>query len=427
MTTAKRFGVSHLLSAALCLGLLCLSSSRRVQAQTYTVVHDFAGYPNDGAWPNGDLIQDEAGNLYGTTVGGGTLEGGTVFKLDSSGAVTILHSFTYNQVDDSVDGFEPEAGLFRAPTGDLYGTTSVGGAYRVGTVFKLDTNNVLTTLYSFKGGTDGSSPFSRLVSINGELYGTTLAGGGSGCYEGQGCGTIFKITKGGLETILYRFAGGADGIQPQGLIRDSAGNLYGVTIGGCSQGSLCPAYYGAVFKVDTTGTFTVLYTFTGGADGGAPLGRLIRDTNGNIHGVTISGGDPKCSCGVVFELDASGRESVIRKFFDGYGGSRPNGGLLDVGGTLYGTTDLGGDVSCYSGYDSCGVLYQVGKTGHYTPLHSFAGVTGGDGYFSADNLGSLTLGNDGSIYGATSWGGTYTFCNGEEFAFGCGTIFKYTP
>lgn len=233
--------------------LMLLVASSPADAQTYTVIHTFAGGAADGSSPNGEMIPDDTGNLYGTTSGGGTSDGGTVFKLDQSGVVTIL---------SSLDG-HTDAGLFRDPEGNLYGTTTQGGANGNGTVFKLDTNNVLTTLYTFKNGTDGAQPQFRMVSINGELYGTTRFGGDLNCT----CGVIFKVTKGGRETVLYRFTGGADGAQPQGLVRDSAGNLYG------AASSITTPDFGTVFELDTAGVFTVLYTFTGGTDGGIQRGR----------------------------------------------------------------------------------------------------------------------------------------------------------
>ena len=174
-----------------------------------------------------------------------------------------------------------------------------------------------------------------------------------------------------------------------------------------------------MFKLDTAGVFTVLYTFTGGADGGLPTGRLTIDANGNLHGVTELGGDSKCNCGVVFRLDSSGNETVVHKFFGGGGGSFPQVGLLDVGGTLYGTAGGSGELGCNppSGW---GVLYQIGKNAKYTVLHRFAGIPG-DG--DLNGVGRLTLGTDGSIYGATWYGGMSCTENSQ----GCGTIFKYTP
>lgn len=285
-------------------------------------------------------------------------------------------------------------------------------------MFKLDTNNTLKTLHSFignlNGAGDGQGPRARLVTRNGDLYGITAFGGGStNCNDG--CGTIFKMTTGGTETVLYRFTGGSDGANPQGVIRDSEGNLYGIaSSGGTGEGT--------VWKLDTLGVFTVLYSFTGGADGGKPMGRLIRDTNGNIHGVTASGGDATCNCGVVFRLDANGNETILHKFFGYGGGFEGFVGLLDVGGTLYGTTLSGGDPTCNSG-GGCGVLYQIGKTGQYAVLHRFAGATTRDGAYNI--FGSLSLGADGSIYGATWYGGAGTSCSGSIP--GCGVIFKYTP
>jgi uncharacterized repeat protein (TIGR03803 family) len=388
------------------------------QAQTYSVIHSFAGAPNDGALPNGELIQDAEGNIYGTTDEGGTNSSGTVFKLDPTGVVTLLHSF------NSYDGEDPHGGLLRDTEGNLYGTTGTGGGsggLGLGTVFKLDTSNTLKTLYSFIGNThgtaDGSGLISRLVTINGDFYGVSVSGGEDGC--SPGCGTIFKVTTGGRETILYRFTGGADGAYPQGLIRDSVGNLYGVT-----EFSFFPNGFGTVWKFDTAGVFSVLYSFTGGTDGGVPQGRLVRDdATGTLRGVTAYGGDPTCNCGIVFSVDASGNEKVIHKFFGGGGGSYPFVGLLDVGGTFYGMTGNGGDLTCDPPL-GCGVLYQIAKTGQYTVLHRFAGSAGGDGAYTP--FGGLMLGGDGSIYGANWWGGTGTGCTGDPLP-GCGVIFKYTP
>jgi uncharacterized repeat protein (TIGR03803 family) len=406
-------GFSRPFNAVLFFAAVSVAAVQPAQAQTYTVLHSFAGPPNDGAFANAELIQDTAGNFYGTTNQGGTDDGGTIFKLDQTGVVTILHSFIGN------DGAFPDGGLLRDAEGNFYGVTSTGGPAGLGTVFKLDTSNTLKTLHSFignlNGAGDGDAPRSRLVTLSGDLYGITTLGGGSANCKG-GCGTIYKMTKGGTETVLYRFTGGADGANPQGIIRDSAGNLYGVASSG-------GAGAGTVWKLDTAGVFSTLYSFTGGADGGTPMGRLIRDSrNGALRGVAASGGDPTCNCGVVYSLDTSGNERVIHKFFGRGGGAGPLVGLLDLGGVLYGTTASGGDLTC-SPPGGCGALYRIGRTGQYTVLHKFAGPAGADGAY--EPFGGLMLGADGSIYGATWYGGTGTGCEGP-FP-GCGVIFKYTP
>jgi len=410
-----KIGVARSLSAALPLVMLCLVAARPAQAQTYTVLHSFTGAPSDGAFANGELVQDAAGNLYGTTSEGGTHNDGTVFKLDPGGVVTILHSF-----DFANDGVQPAGGLLLDAKGNLYGTTPEGGHGGQGTVFRIDTDDVFKTLYSFKGGSDGGWPRSRLVTINGDLYGTTTLGGDLSECGGEGCGTIFKLS-GSTETVLYNFSGGTDGARPQGLIRDAAGNLYGVAeYGGIGAGTGA----GTVWKLDINGAFVGLYAFTGGSDGGTPQGRLVRDnTNGTLRGVTWVGGDPVCNCGVVFSVDLSGHETVIHKFFGYGGGGLPFVGLLDVDGILYGTTSDGGDLNCNHDMNprGCGVLYQIGKTGQYDVIHSFEGATEGDAYYNL--FGGLSLGTDGSIYGATYFGGTGT-CKDYP---GCGVIFKYTP
>jgi uncharacterized repeat protein (TIGR03803 family) len=405
----KRFGTNRFLSAVVCLVALCSVAARSAQAQ-YSVVYSFAGAPNDGAFANGELTQDAEGNFYGTTQRGGTGNGGTVFKLDSTGAVTILGSLGAANVNV---GVLPEGGLLLDTEGNFYGTTTSGGpGGGEGTVFRLSPSNTLKSLHTFGYGNSGGGPFSRLVTRNGYLYGIAANGGD------YGYGTIFQMTKGGTETVLYSFTGGADGAYPQGIIRDSVGNLYGV-----ARSNVSSSGAGTVWELDTSGILSVLYTFTGGEDGGQPVGRLIRDGNGNIHGVTFSGGDPACNCGVVFRLDASGNETVLHKFYGYGGGANPYVGLLDVGGVLYGTTLDGGDGACSPPDQGCGVLYQIGRTGQYTVLHRFAGSSVGDG--DSSTVGALTLGPDGNVYGSTWYGGTGNCADG--FHPGCGVIFKYTP
>ncbi len=327
---------------------------------TESVLYRFSG----SAGPIAGLIRDSAGNLYGTTLEGGTAGLGRVFELSSAGQEIDLHSFS------GPDGAYPEGGLLRDAAGNLYGTTDLGGDLQCaqqflnkgcGTVFKLDATGRETGLYVFTGGSDGFQPYSAVVADhNGDLYGTTLEGGNDNC-QGEGCGTVFRVSaRTGRETVLYRFTGLTDGAFPNAVLRDASGNLYGTTqSGGTSH------LYGTVFKVDTTGRETVLYNFMGGTDGGGPAAGLIADASGNLYGTTEFGGDLSCSrynipgCGTVFKLDTAGRETVLYRFTGGADGLYPVAPLvMDLAGNLYGTASHGGAKHCENGL-GCGVVFEV--------------------------------------------------------------------
>jgi uncharacterized repeat protein (TIGR03803 family) len=274
-------------------------AERPAQAPTYTLLYSFTG-GTDGANPFAGLVRDAAGNLYGTTDGGGAGGAGVVFKLDIAGAETVLHSF----IGPPTDGGFPDAGLVRDAAGDLFGTTSFGGAFDAGVVFKLDKFGKEIMLHSFAGyPTDGANPYTVLVrDTAGNFYGTTLEGGPSGD------GVVFKLNMAGYESVLFSFNGAMEGGNPGGgLVRDAAGNLYGTTsyggAGGCPFGQGC----GVVFKFDPTGNETLVHSFAGSpADGGVPSGGasvsggLVRDAAGNLYGTTYSGG--ASDSGVVFKL-----------------------------------------------------------------------------------------------------------------------------
>jgi uncharacterized repeat protein (TIGR03803 family) len=279
------------------------------------------------------VIRDSAGNLYGTTTAGGTSGKGVVFQVDSTGLETVLYSFT-----GGADGSSPYAGVVRDTAGNLYGTTYYGGASSCpslgcGVVFKLDTTGHETVLYSFTGGADGGNPYAGVIDSAGTLYGTTVSGGTSGF------GVVFKLDTTGHETVLYTFTNGADGgYSYAGVILDPAGNLYGTTYqAGTSN-------MGVVFKLDTTGHETVVHTFTGGTDGGHPIGGLIRDSAGNLYGTTYQGGSS--NAGLVFKLDTTSHETVLHSFTAGADGGYPYAGVIrDTAGNLYGTTVSGGAAS----------------------------------------------------------------------------------
>ena len=387
------------------LSTFAILAGRSSEAQTYSVLHKFAGYPTDGAMPFGDMVQDSAGNLYGTTLYGGLDDRGTVFKIDSLGNETVLYNFSRSA---PANGLEPVGGLFRDPEGAIYGTTVGGGEYGYGTIFKLDTSNNLTVLHSFDLASAGRYPSTRLVPINGTLYGTTEVFNCIEIIEG-GCGVIYSLNSVNRYSVIYGFTDEADGASPGDLVRDADGNLYG------------DAYWngvnlGTIFKVDMSGNFSILYAFNGETDGSAPYGRLLIDGSGVIHGVAHQLPDG-ASGGEVFRLDATGNFSIVHKFLGVNKGQFPEA-LLDVGGKLYGTTYAGGANLC-SGIQQCGVFFVIGKTGQYSVLHDFDTSNGWQPF------GALTLGIDGGIYGTTEQGGIRCPTFGTLNT--CGIVFKYTP
>jgi uncharacterized repeat protein (TIGR03803 family) len=407
---------------ALCF-TLGLAMAASAQARMLTVLHTFTGGA-DGANPQAELIRDSAGNLYGTTRNGGsaTLCGGfgcgTVFKIDSSGNETVLYRFT-----GGADGSVPFGGVVRDAAGNLYGTATAGGASGWGTVFKLDKDGNETTLYTFTGFADGGNPGGSLVrDAAGNLYGTTSAGGNFNCVQGFGggaCGTVFKLDPSGNETVLYAFQGTTDGSIPfSGLALDGTGNLYGTAWNGGHEdsNSFCDVFgCGTVFKIDATGTFSVLYTFLGGKDGDEPEAPVILDAGGNVYGTTFRGQNSTgCpfGCGVIFKVNGAGKETVLRSFVGGTKAASPRTAKLirGVGGVIWGTTPAGGA-------SGNGVAYRVDPGGKETDLHSFTG--GADG---ASPVSGVIRDAAGNFYGMTYTGGDLTCKLGGGV--GCGTVYK---
>jgi len=406
---------------------LAAMAATPAQAQNYKfkVLHTFHG--KDGGSPFGTLVRDAAGNLYGTAGGGtgkcGSLGCGVVFKLDGTGRQVWLYNF------QGKNGQGPAAGLLRDAKGNLFGTTAAGGlnekscAGGCGVVFRLDrTGRKEAALYKFTGPPDGYWPESTLVEDTaGNLYGTTYEGGA----DVQG--TVFMIDTAGKETILHSFAGppegGGDGASPyHGVVRDAAGNLYGVTFAGGEWGA------GAVYEVDSSGSEALLYSFSGGSDGAQPDSILLLDAQGNLYGTTQNGGNDQCGgtgCGVVFELSPQSgggwAEKVLYDFCSQTGcadGEGPIAGplVMDASGNLYGTTYFGGAYRNCNG-DGCGVVFKLDSTGNETVLHSFTG--GPDGAFP---WAGVTSDRKGNLYGTTVYGGarcdkTYT----------CGVVFEISP
>jgi len=427
------------IAAAFFVLVLATGAATWAQAQTFTVLYSFTNSP-DGAFPFGGLLRDVAtGNLYGTTLSGGcTAYGcGTVFKLDPATnppTETILYSF--GSVPSGLDPQDPYAALVMDTAGNLYGTTRDGGTFGVGTVFRLDTSGTLTVLHAFTtAGTDGNNPYAGLVmDTAGNLYGTA-----NPSVSAPG-GTVFKIhTPDNSFAVLHTFTG-VDGANPTGtVILDGAGNLYGTASAGGS-GS-CVNFItneqlgcGTVFKLDLATnppTETVLYSFKGGSDGDGPIAGLITDAAGNLYGTTSAGGSPiseTCSgqtgvvggCGTVFKLDPATNpptETVLYSFKGGSDGALPYAGLvMDAAGNLYGTTSEGGPGTCTGRNQvvvGCGTVFKLDPAGNETVLYSFTG--GSDGAFPL--YGHLVMDPAGNFYGTAS-----SFLALGGF----GTVFKLT-
>ncbi len=388
------------------------------------LLYSFAGVP-DGAQPVAGLIQDAEGNLYGTTSRGGANglnnDAGTVFKVDNKGNETVLYNFCSQGGSNCTDGSAPTAGLIQDAAGNLYGTTSYGGKNGLGTVFKVDNAGNESVLYNFcpngfANCTDGAVPQAGLIrDAAGNLYGTTYMGGSSSsnntiCIP-RGCGTVFKVDNAGNETVLYNFCSSypycTDGSGPDAvLIQDDEGNLYGTTnLGGANLNGL-----GTVFKLTPSGgtwTETVLYNFCSDpncTDGSHPQAGLLRDAaTGNLYGTTVQGGAN--SFGTVFKLTQSGgnwTETVLYSFCSAHNctdGSSPVAGLIeDQAGNLFGTTVEGGL------YNGGGTVFMVDNAGIETVLYNFCtfkNCTDGSGPYA----GLIQDAASGNLYGTTKNGG----------------------
>jgi len=455
-----------------------------------TVLYSFQGN-SDGSFPNGNLVPDQAGNLYGTTNAGGGLGGncfdycGTVFELSPVGQSvwqeSVLWSFTGRN-----DGAYPSSPLMMDASGALLGETDAGGPNQNGVVYKLSPSAggawQQSTIATFRNGTDGEIPSGLTLDRAGNLYGATDGGGlhglgtafelspvtGGGWKEtilynfdiqqgrgngistlvfdtagnlygttssggGHGAGEVFELSPGSggawTKKDLYIFTGGADGRSPSGLVVDTAGNLYGTTMIGGS------ASKGVVFKLTatTTGfwTETVLHNFTGyPTDGGRPIGGVVFDLSGNLYGTTTEGGSVGClrapACGTIYQLTlgSSGQwtETVLHNFVGGNtdGGDPISPPIIDQNGNLFGVTQTGGSTNgC-----GCGIAYELSPSSDgwkFTILHLFPAYTD-DGYSPS---GSLLFDQAGNLYGTTSSGGIPGSCGGG--AYSCGTVFKLSP
>ena len=360
-----------------------------IPSGTFTLLHSFAG--PDGQSPTAALVQGLDGNFYGTTSTGGSVPtGGTTFRMTPAGALTVLHNFA----GGPNDGGDPNAALIQGTDGNFYGTTTLGGAAGIGAVFQMTPQGTVALLHAFNGTGDGGLPQAPLrQASDGNFYGTT-----EGTSRGNPNGTVFRLTPLGVTTVLYAFSGGADGSAPfTPVIQAADGNFYGTTNsgGGASRGT--------VFKLTPGGNFALVYTFTGGADGSAPQA-VVQGADGNFYGTAGSGG--AFDCGTVFKLSADGRFTLLHAFTGG-DGKFPSGLVQATNGNFYGTT------SGEPGIGIPGTVFTITPAGVFTVLHYFSGGNT-DG---AQPEASLIQGSDGNLYGTTTRGG----------ALGLGTVFRLVP
>jgi uncharacterized repeat protein (TIGR03803 family) len=388
---------------------MALAAAIAASAQSFFTLHDFDF--TDGETPLQPVVQGADGALYGTTSGGGIYARGTVFKIAHDGTLTTLHSFCAEPA--CADGESPTA-LIYATDGNFYGTTQSGGlgAYcpqpnSCGTLFRITSAGELTTLYNFCSQvncSDGAVPNSVIQGADGSLFGVTGAGG-----AGFG-GTAFKATlAGGTLTTLHSFCSQEncfDGRDPIGqLVQATDGNLYGTTYLSGVNGS------GTAFRLTPGGALTILYAFcseSSCADGSNPVAGFVQANDGNLYGATLNGGAN--NDGTVFKITLEGGLTTLHSF-DGTDGSSPQGPLIQAtDGNLYGASAGGGtNNTCYPG---CGTIFKMTLAGGLTTLHDFDSTRGA-------NPSGVVQATNGAFYGTTAAGGTSRDCG----SFGCGVVY----
>jgi uncharacterized repeat protein (TIGR03803 family) len=375
-------------------------------ASTYRLLYAFGTSSADGHFPGPSLI-DVNGTLYGVTgngPGSQDVGNGTVFSITPSGKEKVLHVFGAVAGDAEQPG--PPASLLNLG-GTLYGTGVGGGAYDTGALYSITPTGEEHVVFSFgkEGASAGVAPYAGLINVGRNLYGTTIDGGK---FSGNG-GTVFSVSTAGKWKLLHSFGKGNDGASPICSLIDVNGTLYGTTSEGGTYG------YGIVFSMSPGGAVRVLHSFGNGSDGRGPQNGGLLDVNGTLYGTTVGGGKYRHDIqggGTVFSISLTGTEKVLYSFGKGSDGYAPYGSLIDVNGTLYGTTKSGGlyGKNRTSGYDFAGTVYSITLSGSEKVLHSFANGT--DGIDPQNALVDL----NGTLYGTTTWGGK----------FGWGTVFTLT-
>lgn len=347
-------------------------------AGVFSTLYPFGKNAGDGSQPT--FLVSFNGVLYGTTTNGGANNEGIVFSVTPAGKEKILHTFAVT------DGAEPVGPLYNVG-GLFFGTTiSGGGPSSLGEVFTIDPGNGnFNVLYRFQGGpNDGSQPYGGLVGLNGKLYGTTSGGGANDV------GTVFSITTGGVENVIHSFSLTAtDGEQPMSTLIVVNGALYGTTLGGGKFGG------GTIFRVSTAGNVRIVHSFGKGTDGRIPYFGALIALNDTLYGTTLQGGAK--GVGTIFSSGLTGPETVLYSFGGTAAkGCEPWAGLVNLNGTLYGTSVGGSTPPCLGE----GTLFSVNPGGGATTLHKFAGGRGGNA-----PVGLLPMGTN--LYGVTAGGGLY--------------------
>ncbi len=394
------------LGFALACAAITFSLAVCAQAQTVTDLANFNGQTGDG--PFGSVMQATNGRFYGTTVAGGIYRSGNVFEVTSGGDLRVLYSFCAKPLgDECTDGASAIWAPVLASDGNLYGVTTAGGSNAgdyngdddpgSGTIYKLTLGGKLTTLYTFCRSTpcvDGQGPTGLIQGSDGNFYGTTTTGGRF--KEGA----IFKITPEGKFTELYSFCSQSncvDGERPNfPPLQGIDGNFYGATSTGGSTGA------GVVYELTASGSYTVLYNFcsygSGHCPGGSVPTNIVQDANGNLFGTTEFGGNSEtggnAGVGIVFEITSTHKYSVLQSF-DSTQGSALGGLMIANDGNLYAATI--GDEFGTNG----GTIIEITPAGVAKTLYTF-GECGSTGY---NPVSTLFQGTDGTLYGMTAYGG----------------------
>jgi len=404
---ARRDAISESLGRRLAVACGLWVAATGAPAQTLSVLYTFTN--GVGGALSAGLMQDTSGNVYGTTVNGGTNGWGSIYQMSRLGTLTPLHSFK-----GGVDGGGPYAALAQGTNGLFYGTAQVAGTNGYGAVFQVSSNGSFTSLYSFHAlvganltNVDGATPkYALTLGTNGNFYGTASQGGTNGQ------GTVFEVTHQGEVTVLYSFSNSVDGAAPSGpLLQFTNGLLYGTSIGGGSNG------HGTVFQVTAAGNVTAIYSFTNGIDGGAPQAGVIDGQDGYLYGTCKIGGAN--GTGTVFKITPGGNLTPLYSFgpstnypdleWHPYNadGIAPRTLILGADGNFYG-------VAYYGGQNGSGTIFQLTPGGVFTVLYTFnfdqSSGTNSDG---ANPVGLLQA-TDGSFYGTAYEGG----------AAGGGTFFR---